>query len=268
MGEYEKSLKAKTTSVKAINVEAVPQSAEFAETCKLWPMLSSPIRPTKTCNRFSTFTDLNDHDDVDEDEMVHALAQISSKVTIGKASQREKKSSQKPVLDIAYLNSIAQQVKSGVISLPEINLDDDDSYAYVWALVDSGAGANVARRDQFVSSEPIDAPPISLTVASGDTLPNKEARQVTFVNPDGTTRKRIFYEADVDMPILSVAEISNEGDAGSEVRVRKRDGFIEDLHTGQKLSIIKRKGVYFVKLYMPKDDSESKSSFTRQVRSP
>ena len=34
MGEYEKSLKAKTTSVKAISVEAVPQSAEFAETCK------------------------------------------------------------------------------------------------------------------------------------------------------------------------------------------------------------------------------------------
>ena len=124
----------------------------------------------------------------------------------------------------------------------------------------------MARRDQFESSEPVDAPPISLTVASGDILPNKGARQVTFINPDGTTRKRIFYEADVDMPILSVAEISNEGDGGSEVRFRRKDGFIEDLHTGKKLLFIKRKGVYFVKLYMPRDDSESNSSFTRQVR--
>ena len=46
----------------------------------------------------------------------------------------------------------------------------------------------------------------------------------------------------------------------------RRDGFIEDLHTGKKLPFIKRKGVYFVELYMPKDDSESTSSFTRPVR--
>ena len=91
-------------------------------------------------------------------------------------SQRVKKSNQKPMLDIAYLNSIAQQVRSGVIHLPEIDLDDDVSYAHVWALVDPGAGPNVARLDQFVSSAPIDAPPISLTVASGDSLPNKGAR--------------------------------------------------------------------------------------------
>ena len=271
VGEYEKSMKTRTTSVKAINVEAVPPvqpDAEFTETYKLWPMLTTPIPSTPTRNRFSAFIDPNDHDDEDEDEheMVNALAQISSKVNIGKTSQREKKSNQKPMLNIAYLNSIAQQVKSGIIRLPDIDLDDDASYSHVWALVDSGAGANVARRDQFESSEPVDAPPISLTVASGDMLPNKGARQVTFMNPDGTKRKRIFYEADVDMPILSVAEISNEGAGGSEVRFRRKDGFIEDLYTGKKLPFVKRKGVYFVKLYMPKDDRESKSSFTRQVR--
>ena len=83
--------------------------------------------------------------------------------------------------------------------MPDVELADDDEYSYVWALVDSGAGANVARRGKFPNSKPVGAPPIKLTVANGESMPNTGARKVTFVNPDGLKRTRSFYEANVDM---------------------------------------------------------------------
>ena len=109
MGEYEKSLKAKTTSVKVIHVDPVLDTGEFAETYKLWPMLASPTPPTATRNRYAVFTD---QDDTDEDEMevVKALSQISAKVIIGKTSQRAKKSNPKPAMEIAHLNSMGYQL--------------------------------------------------------------------------------------------------------------------------------------------------------------
>ena len=89
-----------------------------------------------------------------------------------------------------------------------------------------------------------------------------------FTNPDGTQRTRIFYEADVDMPILSVAEISQEGSQGSEVSFRKKNGFIEDVHSGQRMHFIKRKGVYVIRLRVPKNGKlthEPEMGFTRPV---
>ena len=269
IGEYEKSLKSKATPVKAINVVAAPIDAEFEETRPLWPLMTLPD-PPETRNRFNVFEDSDDSDsDIDESEVAAALAQISSHVTKGKTSQRKKKSNRKSQFDMAHLNAIAQQVKNGVINLPDLEFNDNADYDHVWALVDSGAGANVARRDHFKSSEPVDAPPISLTVANGDALPNKGARRVVCTNPDGTQRSRTFYEADVDMPILSVGEISQEGTKGSEVRFRKKNGYIEDVMTGEKMPFIKRKGVYFIKLRIPKNgsvESRPSSGFPRPVR--
>ena len=60
------------------------------------------------------------------------------------------------------------------------------------------------------------------------------------------------------MPILSVAELADEGVEGSEVRFRKKDGYIEDTHTGRRCLFVKKKGVYFVKLYVPKGTAPQK----------
>ena len=80
------------------------------------------------------------------------------------------------------------------------------------------------------------------------------------VHRDGTKTPRIFYDADVDMPIVAVAELTQEGEQGSDVRLRKRDGYVEDNVTGRRQYFIKRKGVYFMKLFVPKDIS---AGFTR-----
>ena len=268
VGAYEKSMKRSSTAVKAIRVESFPDECEHAETFPVWPVLSLPGIPVKTSNKFDVFADRDESED-EESEIVKALSQISAKVTKGHTSQREKKSHQRSSLGVAKLNALAQQINDGVINLPDIQLENDDDFEYVWALVDSGAGANVARKNQFPNSVPVDAPPIALTVANGETLPNRGARKVVCTNPDGTQRTRIFYEADVDMPILSVAEISQEGSQGSEVSFRKRNGFIEDVQSGQRMHFIKRKGVYFIRLRVPKNGKvtqKHETGFTRPVR--
>ena len=88
-------------------------------------------------------------------------------------------------------------------------------------------------------------------------MPNSGARRVVTFSKGGTRVERIFYEADVEMPILSVAELSDEGERGSEVRFRRRDGYIEDSHTGRKCFFVKLKGVFVVKLYVPKDQAHN-----------
>ena len=62
----------------------------------------------------------------------------------------------------------------------------------------------------------------------------------------------MVYEAPVEMPILSVTELSKEGKDGSEVRFRHKDGDIIDNATGKKCHFVKRMGVYFMRLYFPK----------------
>ena len=59
------------------------------------------------------------------------------------------------------------------------------------------------------------------------------------------------------MPILSVAELSQEGSEWSSTRFRKLDGLIEDNVTQQRQHFVKRKGVYFMKLYTKRSEGNS-----------
>ena len=102
------------------------------------------------------------------------------------------------------------------------------------------------------------APRISLTIANGEVMENNGAGEVTSYSRDGTKSKRVFYEAPVEMPILAVTELTKEGELGSEVRFRINDGVIIDNLTGHRVHFVKRKGVYFMRLYF----SKSKSGFT------
>ena len=266
-GAYEKSLKKKSTSLKVVACQPVVKGAEFPETLSIWPMLSMPPPrpPIPMSNKFRALTE-DDRSD-DESEVMHELTKITPNVqrASDKARSQKEKKFGRPS-HIARLNAVAKSVLDGTLSLPEVDLETDEEYDYVWCLVDSGAGANVARKDHFPNSVPCDAPAISLTVANGVHMPNSGARRVVSYNKDGTKVERIFYEADVEMPILSVAELSDEGECGAEVRFLKRDGYIEDIQTGRRCLFVKLKGVYFVKLYVPKGTApkcDQKSGFAR-----
>ena len=91
-------------------------------------------------------------------------------------------------------------------------------------------------------------------------MENNGAGEVVSYSGDGVMSKRVFYEAPVEMPILAVTELAQEGELGSEVRFRTKDGCIIDNLTGRRAHFVKRKGVYFMRLYFPKNESD----FTRQ----
>ena len=111
----------------------------------------------------------------------------------------------------------------------------------------------------------MNAPPLKLSTADGELLPNAGARRVTSYTQDGQKVNRVFYEADVEMPILAVSELSQEGRSGSEVSLRRRDGYLEDLQTGQCQPFVKRRGVYFMKMLVRKScASGAESGFARQ----
>ena len=140
-------------------------------------------------------------------------------------------------------------VKSGEISPPDVDLETDKEYDCVWALVDSGAGANVARRSHFPNFRPVQAPRISLTLANGEVMENNGAGEVTSYSRDRTKSKRVFYEAPVEMPILAVTELTKEGELGSEVRFRIKDGVIIDNLIGNRINFVKRRCVWHETLF-------------------
>ena len=217
-----------------------------------------PDRVTQTCNKFEAFeSDMSDDDDDDDEESImRSLNAMSSHVELAGCKAKPQRIKKYKRHDLAYLNSVARKVKSGEISLPELDLDRDEAYDYVWALVDSGAGANVARRDHFPNFSSVKAQKISLTIANGETMENNGAGEVMSYSGDGVMSKRVFYEAPVEMPILAVTELAQEGKLGSEVRFRAKDGCIIDNLTGRRAHFVKRKGVYSMRSYFPKNESD------------
>ena len=268
VGAYERSLKdkPKNTPVRAVGVSSMSEApTEFRETVPLWPTLKSPV-PISTSNKYAVFSD--DDDDDDESEVVKALSALTPNVTTSSVkskpqSVRRSQLRDRP-LDFAHVNAIARDVKQGKINLPEVDLESDAEYTCLWALVDSGAGANAARKRHLPLAEPVAAPAITLSAANGEVVPNDGAHCVDSMHRDGTKTSRVFYHANVDMPILAVSELTKEGEHGSEIRFRRKDGIMIDNATGRRQHFVKRKGVYFIKLYVRKSGGAN-SGFTRPV---
>ena len=85
--------------------------------------------------------------------------------------------------------------------------------------------------------------------ATGDNVPNRGEADITFWTPDGNSRVTTFQNASVGMPILSISKITEEG---NDVMFGAKGGYILHLESGLKTPLIKRLGVYFVQLKVPK----------------
>ena len=221
-----------------------------------------PIAPTRVSNKFVALEDDSD----DEDEVMQALTAITSNVKRASERslpQRVRKAKSK-AMNLSHLNSIARKVKSGEIQLPNIDLEENNEYEYIWCMADSGAGANVAKKEDLPHSVEVEAPTISLTIADGTVMPNRGARSVECFDQTGKKTTRVFYVAPVEMPILSITEIAKEGSLGSEVRFRHQDGEIIDNMTGQSVDFVKRMGVYLMRTCFHKIKGRNNLDFGRQ----
>ena len=59
----------------------------------------------------------------------------------------------------------------------------------------------------------------------------------------------------MDMPIIAVTDISQNGVNGAETRFRTHGGEIIDLSTRKKSAFIRKRGVYFIKMFYKPDQS-------------
>ena len=184
-----------------------------------------------------------------------ALSQLTSKIKVGPKVPQSQMRKPSKGLDMPRIMAVAKKVRNGEISLPDIELESNEEYQCMWALVDSGAGVNCASRKQIPSAIPVRAPNVQLTTAGGEPLPNSGAMLIPTLSQEGIARQRIFYDAPVDMPILSIAEISKEGPEGSSTNFGRYDGYIEDNFNHERQKFVKRKGVYFMKIYVKRKPS-------------
>ena len=241
------------------------------ESLKAMPM---PVRvpPTPTSNKFSALDDDNDEKD-DEEDMLRALQQLSPNIQVGqKLSQRQRKTqNSSPTLTKHKIAALAEQVRTGEISLPSIDLDNDNDYEAVWALVDSGAGRPCAnRRKHFPdSTSPMIPSKVRLSTATAEEVKSRGVFKVKCMTAEGNPIEQEFEDIDVDMPILAVTCLAANGEKGSQVIFRKQDGEIVDLSNNRSSNFVKRRGVYFIKLFIKKDQpsksivKKKKPDFTR-----
>ena len=85
-----------------------------------------------------------------------------------------------------------------------------------------------------------------MATASGEELPSRGCFDVEALSVEGNAINQTLEDADVDMPIMSVGELSANGELGSNVLFGKRDGHIIDIETNATSKSFKRRGVYFM----------------------
>ena len=118
--------------------------------------------------------------------------------------QRKAKPLTKP-----QISAIARRGRDGIIDLPNLDVESNDDYAAVWALIDSGAGkscANKTKHFPFVktSNRPSQA---RMATANGQELKSRGTFSVHAVTTEGQEIAPDFEDTDVDMPIIAVNDI-------------------------------------------------------------
>ena len=264
-GKWAKSVKKTVSMVGAyagLTPDATESDEEFAETNMAWcnVLNGSPdkqpasFRPVATSNAFENLNGGHEDDSDDEEAMVRACASLTSNVTLQsqKVSQKTRKRQACNTLK-AKVAAIAQDIRSGKMMLPDLTCESNKQFEMVWALVDTGAGANVAYRKRHFPEAQVTQPRgPRLTTASGADLPSDGQMTIQSTTGEGHAMTTVFQDADVEMPILSGALLSNIGRSGSDISFHQNGGAITNKHSGQVSKFVKRQGVYFIQLKVSK----------------
>ena len=255
-------------SVHAVLEEATSEiGSEFSETddVPLWCLPQCAVQVKQVCppctvtheNSFAALFDNDDDDDDDESKVLDALKHISSSVTYGpKVTQKERKAAKK-TLNKKTIAHLSRLVKSGKLNLPDLDLESNEEFEAIWALVDSGAARSCAKRDNHFGRTVTHLQPssVKMATASGEELKSRGCFRLDALSVEGNQISQTFEDADVDMPIMAVTELSSNGKLGSQVVFNERDGHVMDQQTQATSKFYKRRGVYFMKLYILKDKS-------------
>ena len=223
------------------------EETEFLNLKGLLCTSCTPAQPSvSTSNGFEALSE-----EEDEEAVVAALSEITSNISVGPRQTQRQRAAEvaKKGLTIKQVKKIAAAVNRGDVELPDLDLDADDDYEAVWALVDSGAGANVASRSDHFPGAVMDehdpsVPLIKLSTASAEIIDGGGNFTIHALTAEGHANATTFVDAKVDMPIISVAKVVEDG---GRIIFNKKGGTII-APSGETSRFIKRRGVYFLKL--------------------
>lgn len=142
----------------------------------------------------------------------------------------------------------------------------------VEAVVDSGAVASVTRRGLF----DVAITPSEMSKAGkhyrgpdGSRIPNLGQQAVEFLTEEGHKCGLTMQVADVERPLIAVSHLS---EAGNDVSLNKRGGWVTNLKSGKKIAIQRKGNLYVLRMWVKKrketaEGQASASVFPRPGRS-
>ena len=210
------------------------------------------MTPTACSNSFSALTDSSTNEHDDEETVLQQLSTFASVVNVGpKVSQKQRKSG----LNKAKITRIAAAIRKGEIQLPDLELDNNEEWVAVWALVDSGAGASTANLQKHFPGAKLrkyrkGETPMIMSTASGQSMKTNGTFVVQGQTTEGYKTSTRFVDADVDMPILAVSDIASSGERGCDVKFDEKGGSIIDNATQTSARFHKERGVYFLRIFV------------------
>ena len=182
-------------------------------------------------------------------------------------SQKQKRKAPKKLSSLT-IAQIAKSINDGEIALPDMDLENNADFAAVWALVDSGAGKSCANKSKHFpffecQNKKSDT---RMSMADGTELPSRGNFTLPAISAEGHDLSMTFEDTDVEMPICAVSSLSDCGGTdGSQVIFDYDKGEIVKVSNDATSAFVKRKGVYFIKLFIPRNNknAEASPSFTR-----
>ena len=188
-----------------------------------------------------------------------ALCNSSSKIQVGpKKYQKRVWAANKKPRTLKEIKEIVAAINRGEMNLPDVHLDNNEDYETCWALIDTGAGANVASHKRHfpgVAMDPVDpsVPKVVLSTASAQLIEGGDNFTITAQTSEGHEMRTTFVDADVDMPIISGAVLYDDD---NDIVFSRNGGVV--LHAdGRQSRFIKRRGVYFMQLRIKRPATQS-----------
>jgi hypothetical protein len=120
--------------------------------------------------------------------------------------------------------------------------------------VDSGATETVVGEDMLLSVQTTEGEAfkrgVEYEVASGTTIPNLGEKCFVAVAEEGQRKKMRAQVCAVNKALLSVSRMVQ---AGNRVVFEQSGSYVEDLHSGEKMYIVEKGGMYMLNMWVEKD---------------
>jgi lysophospholipid acyltransferase (LPLAT)-like uncharacterized protein len=148
----------------------------------------------------------------------------------------------------ARLQSLQAIYPGGVNSVIE-----NGEWEQIELAVDSGATETVVGEDMLLSVATTEGESfkrgVEYEVASGTTIPNLGEKCFIAVAEEGQRRKMRAQVCAVNKALLSVSRMVQ---AGNRVVFEQNGSYVEDLHSGEKMYMYEKGGMYMLKMWVEK----------------